>query len=431
MDFFAVAGRPVLHSRSPQIFNAAFRALGHPGRYIRLAADSADEALVLFRRLGLAGLNVTTPFKTAIMAGLDACDEAAAAIGAVNVIYRQGTALRGANTDHLGVSGALVERGIASRGRRCLIAGAGGAGRAAAYALSRGGGDVVILDLDPEKAARAARDFGVTAAPVEEWKARFEEADLIVSAAPGGSVSIGECRVRPGQVILEADYRNPVLRGEAAARGLEYISGLDWLKHQAVPALGLFLGLKDQAMDIDWNRGLQGLDRTARDVIALVGFMGSGKSAVGRALAEQLGYAFADTDELIEKSEAKTVAGIFDAQGEEYFRDRERKAMGRLVGERRMVVSCGGGAVLDPVNRGILAASALTVWLDVSMETAVGRLAGADRPLLRGENQLERAAAIFAARRDDYFAAADLVVANDGPPERAVGRILDEIRSSV
>ena len=78
-----------------------------------------------------------------------------------------------------------------------------------------------------------------------------------------------------------------------------------------------------------------------------------------------------------------------------------------------------------------MAASALTFWLDVSLETAVGRFGGADRPLLRGDNQMERAAALFAARRGDYFAAADLVVANDGPPERAVGRIIEEIRSSV
>ena len=431
MDHFAVAGRPVLHSRSPQIFNSALRSLGRPGRYVRLAAASADEALDLFRRLGLAGLNVTTPFKTAIMAGLDGWDEASGAIGAVNVIYREGTALRGANTDHRGVSGALAEHGIAPRGLRCLVAGAGGAGRAAAYALSRRGGDVAILDPEEDKAAQAARDLGIAAAPITDWKIEFEKADLIVSAAPGGSVSIGDCRVRLGQVLLDADYRHPVLRDEAAARGLKYISGLDWLKHQAVPAFGLFLGLQSPAMNIDWRRCLEDPSREGRDVIALIGFMGSGKSVIGRALAERLGYDFADTDEWIEKSRGMTVAGIFDTEGEAFFRAREKEAMGRMVGGRRLVVSCGGGAVLDSSNRAVLAASALTIWIYASMETTVARLGGVDRPLLRGESRLEQASLLFAVRRDDYFAAADLVIANEGDPEPVIGRILEEMRSSV
>ena len=431
MDYFAVAGRPILHSRSPQIFKAMLRSLGRPGRYVRLAAETAGQALEIFRDLNLTGLNVTTPFKAEIMSGLDNGDEASAAISAVNVVHRQENVWRGANTDHLGVSGALAEHGFAARGLRCLVAGAGGAGRAAAYALSRGGGDVVILDPVSDRADRAARDLGLAAVPIAEWKTEFEKAALLVSAAPGGSVSIGDCRVRPGQVILDADYRNPVLRGEAAARGLEYISGLEWLKHQAVPALGLFLDIQNPAVNIDWNRCLEGPARNDRDVIALIGFMGSGKSAIGRALAERLGYDFADTDEWIERSEGKTVADIFDTRGEAYFRDREKEAMGRMVGGRRLVLSCGGGVVLDTANRAVLGASALTIWIHASMETTLTRLGGVDRPLLRGASRLEQASLLFAARRDAYFAAADLVVVNEGDLERAIGRILEETRSPV
>jgi shikimate dehydrogenase len=431
MDHFAVAGHPVLHSRSPQIFNAAFRALGHPGRYIRLAAETAEDALVKFRRLGLAGLNVTTPFKAAIPGLVDELDEASALIGAANVVHRRGNALCGANTDHLGVSGALAEEGFDPGGRRCLVAGAGGAGRAAVYALRRGGGDVAVFDPDTERAAQAARDFGITAVPVEEWKSRFENSEIIVSAAPGGCVAIGDARIRPGQVLLEADYRHPGLRDVAAARGLRYISGGAWLKHQALPALDLFLGAGRPAPEIDWRECLEGAAPAGRGVIALIGFMGSGKSAAGRSLAQRLDWGFADTDEWIEKSEGMTVAEIFDGRGEAFFRSREKEAVARLAAGRRLVVSCGGGAILDPDNRAVLASAALTVWLDVSMETAVERLGGADRPLLRGGNRVERAARLFAARRDEYFAAADLVVSNDGRPEMAVGRILEEVRSSV
>ncbi len=431
MDHFAVAGRLVLHSRSPQIFNAAFRALGKPGRYVRMAPESAAGSLDLFRRLGLAGLNVTTPFKTEIMAGLASWDEAAGAIGAVNVVLRREDGLHGANTDHLGVSGALAGGGIAVRGHRCLVAGAGGAGRAAAFALARGGGEVVVLDLDPDKSARAARDFGIMAAPALDWPARFEEADIIVAAVPAGGLSLKGCRVRPEQILLDADYRRPVLRDEAAVRGLRYIPGREWLKHQAVPALGLFLGLNDPAADIDWKECLEGPSRAGRDVVALTGFMGSGKSAVGRELAARLGYDFADTDEWIEQSEGKSVAELFETRGEPYFRSREKEALARLTRGRRLVLSCGGGAVLDADNRAVLGKSALTVWIYASLETTFGRIRAEDRPLLRGTSPLEKAAELFAARRDDYFLSADLVVDNEGAPARTVERIHEEIRSSL
>jgi len=431
MEHFAVAGRPVLHSRSPQIFNAAFRALGKSGRYIRMAPESAAGALDLFRRLGLAGLNVTTPFKTDIMAGLKSWDEAAGAIGAVNVVLRHEDGLFGANTDHLGVSGALAVRGIAVRGRRCLVAGAGGAGRAAAFALARGGGEVVVLDIDPGKSARAARDFGITAAPSPDWPARFEGSDVIVAAVPGGGLSLKGCRIRPEQILLEADYRRPVLRDEAAARGLRYIPGREWLKHQAVPALGLFLGLNEPAADIDWEACLESPSPAGRDVVALTGFMGSGKTAVGRELAARLGYDFADTDEWIEKAEGRSVAELFETRGEPFFRIREKEALARLTQGRRLVLSCGGGVVLDADNRSVLAASALTIWIYASLETTFGRIRAEDRPLLRGASPRERAAELFAARRDDYFLSADLVVDNEGSPARTVERIHEEIRSSL
>jgi shikimate dehydrogenase len=430
---FAVAGRPVLHSRSPQIFNAAFRALGYPGRYVRLTADTAAETMALAGRLGLAGLNVTTPFKETILSRVDAIDEAARALGAVNTIVRRGAVLRGADTDPQGVLGALAGRGVEISGRRCLVAGAGGAGRAACWALAHAGGRVTVLDLVADRSARAAHELGVAAAPAGDWEALFDKSDIVVSAAPGGSLSLGGASGGRGQVVLEADYRKPGLKEETEARGLTYIPGRAWLEHQARPALGLFLDrpAEEPFPEIDWRDCLEGPAAAARPLIALIGFMGAGKSAVGRALAAKLGWAFADSDEWIEKREGRSVAQIFDVRGEAYFRGLEKEALIRLGGEKRLVLSCGGGAVLDPGPREILAASALTVWLDVALETALGRLDGVDRPLLRGPDRAARAERLLAGRREAYLAAADLVLANDGEPARAVGRILEEIRSAV
>ena len=160
MRSFAVAGRPVLHSQSPQIFRSYFEDFGLSCHYARLAADSAREAVDLFQDIGLNGLNVTSPFKKDILPLLDRLDPTAERIGAVNVIIREGDSLKGYNTDHLGVSGALDGRGLAVQGKKCLVIGAGGAGCAAAYALLKKGGEVTLLNRDIEKAAEAAVHLG-------------------------------------------------------------------------------------------------------------------------------------------------------------------------------------------------------------------------------------------------------------------------------
>ena len=138
---------------------------------------------------------------------------------------------------------------------------------------------------------------------------------------------------------------------------------------------------------------------------ALVGFMGAGKSTVGRLFADERGVPFADADAVLEAEAGRSIPELFAHEGESTFRARERAVVGRLLAEGGAgVVALGGGAVGDPATRELLARCADVVWLDVDADTAWTRVAatGATRPLARDESafrQLQRAGARSTPRR--------------------------------
>lgn len=150
--------------------------------------------------------------------------------------------------------------------------------------------------------------------------------------------------------------------------------------------------------------------------IALVGMMGAGKSAVGRALAARLGRTFADTDALIEVEAGRTVAEIFAREGEAAFRGYERRLIERLTSFRRHVLALGGGMFVGEENVARIGAAAATIWLRARVDTLVARLgprAGEDRPLLRPGDPAERLAALL-AERAPWYGRAQLALDTDG-----------------
>ncbi|HEY4938385.1 MAG TPA: shikimate kinase [Actinomycetota bacterium] len=161
--------------------------------------------------------------------------------------------------------------------------------------------------------------------------------------------------------------------------------------------------------------------------IVLIGMMGSGKSAVGLALACRLGRNFVDVDATIEAGAGRPVAAIFTEEGETGFREREREAIAEATKTENAVIACGGGAVLDPANVAQLKTHGTIVWLRVTPEVAAERL-GTDqgRPVLqRMEGGLaERLSKLISARAPAYQTAADFTVQADGPVDQVAEAIL-------
>ena len=166
---------------------------------------------------------------------------------------------------------------------------------------------------------------------------------------------------------------------------------------------------------------------TSLERIILVGAMCSGKSTVGRLVAEQLEWSLIDFDEAIEASEGRTVAEIFRVRGEPYFRRLEAELTAELAGERRVVLAPGGGWITQPELVELLRSGSLLVWLKVSPERAWERhrqQLTVERPLLDKEDPLEAMRSILSVR-EGLYGQADAVIDTDGrDPETVAGKVV-------
>ena len=158
----------------------------------------------------------------------------------------------------------------------------------------------------------------------------------------------------------------------------------------------------------------------------LVGFMGSGKSAIGRLLADELGWSFADVDDDIEKEQGVSIAEIFDTRGEEEFRRLEHEALRKRVRDvehgRPLVLALGGGTFINPANRGLLEERGVTLWLDCSFPRICSRLEGqTHRPLARHPDKFRQ---LYDDRRDAYSQAEFRIEADTDDAAAVVAEIL-------
>ncbi len=146
--------------------------------------------------------------------------------------------------------------------------------------------------------------------------------------------------------------------------------------------------------------------------LAIVGFMGVGKTEVGRILAERLGLTFVDLDSEVEGLAGKPIPSIFEEDGEPAFRVLERRMVEEFSSRHGQVISCGGGTILDPENLRNLKRSSIIILLTARPEVLVERLRGMEdsRPLLRGHNLEERIRALYNQRMDAYLASADIII---------------------
>lgn len=163
--------------------------------------------------------------------------------------------------------------------------------------------------------------------------------------------------------------------------------------------------------------------------IILIGFMASGKTTIGKRLAEVLGRQFIDTDELIEKREGISISEIFERYGEGYFRDVEEEVISEAVKQPNIVIATGGGCIIREKTRKLLKEIGIVFWLKVDAETVLSRTNNDDtRPLLK-EDKERRINALLSQREILYKETAHYVIDTIESPEEIVSKILDIVSS--
>lgn len=396
-------GRKLGHSYSPQIHAIL-------GSYDYALFEKEPEELEDFLRHGdFTGINVTIPYKQAVIPYLDELTQVAKSIGAVNTIVRRPDgSLLGHNTDCFGFR-AMAERcGVEVRGKKALILGSGGASRTAQAVLKELGAKVVVISRSGED------NYGNLH--------RHADAAMLVNTTPVGMYPHAwEAPVEldhfPAlQCVLDVVY-NPAktkLLLDAQYRGIPWENGLWMLVAQAKEAAEYFTG---KAIDDAVIGKIHGaLGRQMKNIV-LIGMPGCGKSTVGKLLAEKIGKTFVDADAQIETLAGMSIPEIFKAEGEEGFRNWETKVLTRLGQESGLVIATGGGCVTRVRNLPLLTQNGQIFWLTRS----IASLPREGRPLSMAADLQQ----MYRVRKPLYQAFANWEIDNNGLPEQTAERIVE------
>ena len=401
---YGLIGEKLGHSYSCQVH----RALGNPDYVLKeIAPDALGDFL---RARDFAGLNVTIPYKQAVIPYVDALTDTAREVGAVNTLYFDASgALWGDNTDVYGFCTML--EGIDVRGKKALVLGSGGTSHTACYALrALGAGDCIVVSR------RGAVNY-------ENVYSLHADAEVIVNATPVGMFPNNGARPidirRFPRLCAVADViYNPArtaLLQDADALGIPRAGGLSMLVAQAARSVERFSGraLGEEA----WRGALRQVAASLRGV-ALVGMPGCGKSTIAQAVAQELGRACVDLDAEIEREAGKSIPEIFAQDGEEAFRAAETRAA-RQFSQENAVLATGGGCVLRAENAQALRANSLVVWL----KRAIDQLPREGRPLSVGNlYEMEQKRAPY------YLAASDVQIENQGSVEEVAAAVVAALR---
>ena len=347
---YGLIGRTLAHSYSKEIHEAL-------EKYSYGLFSLEPEALTDFiSARDFGGLNVTIPYKKDVIHLCDEVSALATAIGSVNTLYWKGQTLVGHNTDYEGFLYTAKRSGIEFAGKCVLILGNGGTSLTARKAISDQGAAKIYISSRSAASISTSNSVAVTFITNDKLPTIAAEIDIIVNTTPVGTFpnnlqSVVELTDFPNcEAVIDVIY-NPFktkLIMDAESAGLKTANGLPMLVAQATAAAGYFLGTPG-AFERENEKIIEKMVGDMRNIV-LIGMPGSGKSTIGRIIAEKTGKTLVDMDEEIIKKAGKTIPEIFQESGEKGFRDIESEIASEFGKQRGLVIATGGGAVLRDEN---------------------------------------------------------------------------------
>lgn len=408
---YGLIGETLVHSHSVPI-HKAFGVTDY-----ELCPIPENELDSFLKKRDFRGLNVTIPYKKAVMPYCDELDERAKAVGSVNTLVLGGDGLlRGFNTDFSGFELMAERAGIDFEGKKVLILGTGGTSLTArAVVNAHNAKEIVIVSRSGET-------------NYENIYQKHPDAEVIINTTPVGMYPL--CGKSPVELerfsslcgVLDVIYnpRRTALMLEAERLGIPHGDGLIMLVEQARLADEMYLGREIPKSETD--RVCSKISREIENII-IIGMPGSGKSSVGRGVAEKLGREFIDMDDYIIRKAKMSVPDIFAKFGEPRFREMEREAARELGAKSSLVIATGGGTPVDERNHAPLRQNGRVYQIGRD----VRELATDGRPL---STSLEALREMQERRRPSYEKLRDKLIVNDSTIENAVDALLNDFNSN-
>ena len=372
-----------------------------------------DELGDFMTKADFNAINVTIPYKEAVIPYLAYVSDEAKRIGAVNTIVKRGGKLYGYNTDFLGMRAQIEKMRLSLEGKKTVILGTGGTSKTAhAVAESLGASPIITV-------SRTKREGVID---YSELMNDHTDAKIIINTTPVGMypdnfsspIDISVFTVLEG--VVDAIY-NPIrttLVMDALERGITAEGGLYMLVAQAVYASEIFLGIHHPPEKL--SKIYKKIKRRKENIV-LTGMPASGKSTISLLLKQSLSRNTYDTDDIIKNTRNTEIPEIFKNEGEDAFRDYETTAIKEVSQLNNAIIATGGGAILRPENIRMLKQNGVIFFIDRPLEKLVPTI---DRPLA---SDLEAIAKRYNERYDIYRKTADEVIDADDTPVSVAKKI--------
>lgn len=402
-------GRKLGHSYSPQIHK---QLADYPYTLYEREPEDLEEFLL---HSDFTGINVTIPYKKSVIPYCDELSDRAKKLGAVNTIIRRSDgSLIGHNTDYFGFQSMLFMSGLFFSEKKALVLGSGGASATAIAVLTELGANAIVISRSGENNYINLH--------------LHKDAAFIINATPVGMfpntnlspINLDIFDELEGVFDLIYNPAHTLLLQQAEERGLVARNGLWMLVAQAKESAEWFTGNK---IDNDLIPRIHEQLQKQMQNIVLIGMPGSGKSTVGRMLAQQLGKRFVDADSEIERFTEMTIPEIFESSGEDGFRTVETKVLEHLGKESGLVIATGGGCVTRQENYSHLHRNGTIVWL----YRDINKLPTDGRPLSQ-PGKLEQ---MYKTRKPLYTSFADCSFDNNRNIEETVAEIAAHFQAEV
>lgn len=326
------------------------------------------------------GLNITIPYKKAVIPFCDQVSDLAREIGSVNTLYFEDGKLCGTNTDYQGFLYAAEAAGISFKDKKVLILGNGGTSLTARKAVTdKGASQILITTRRGEEGCISYEELP-----------NHKDVEVIINTTPVGTypnngaslISLSDFPQCCGVIdVIYNPFATDLLQ-QAKELGIPHSNGLPMLVAQATAASEYFLG--ETGLQKENPRIIATLEKDIENIV-LIGMPGCGKTTLGKKLAELTGKTFIDMDEVIVKKAGMTIPEIFAKYGENHFRDIESEVAGELGKEKSQVIATGGGVILRPENMKSLGQNGRIFFIQRPLET----LAMDGRPLSKDLDALK------------------------------------------